>query len=309
MCKSGNSVIFFYQANRLITVKQDASPRSIFRTADIPLAEQQPASSTGLLAVDGKGSVLTVKGKEKHEIHNYSPYGHDPTLPSARTLLGFNGEHLEANSGYQMLGNGYRPYSLKLMRFLAPDNLSPFAGGGINAFNYCGDDPVNYADVSGHIRIRSLFGHTFRPKPPVQIKKIKELKSQLNEMYAANPDAPLPTYDEAVSSPPFYNSYLQKKLDALLNELKPGTKKLERLHEQYNAYIPQQRKKLAETEKHFRDNLNRFVHSLSDHRPNLSYGYLANRDEASIAYYNKKIALVIEEREAIQEVIASLRQL
>lgn len=48
-----------------------------------------------------------------------------------------------------MLGNGRRAYNLTLMRFHSPDRLSPFGSGGINAYAYCGGDPINLADPSG----------------------------------------------------------------------------------------------------------------------------------------------------------------
>nr|WP_314618459.1 hypothetical protein [uncultured Pseudomonas sp.] len=61
--------IFFYQGDKLITVKQGDQHRSIFRNADMPLAEQQsdaPASN-GLLVTDDKGSVLHVLDTDNDE--------------------------------------------------------------------------------------------------------------------------------------------------------------------------------------------------------------------------------------------------
>ena len=36
------------------------------------------------------------------------------------------------------------------MRFNSPDSLSPFGDGGINAYSYCDNNPVNLSDSSGH---------------------------------------------------------------------------------------------------------------------------------------------------------------
>lgn len=77
-----------------------------------------------------------------------SPYG-----------LGFNGEWLDpVLEGYH-LGQGYRIYQPKLMRFNAPDSLAPFNQGGHNAYVYCHNDPINFTDPSGHLNIsKILFG-------------------------------------------------------------------------------------------------------------------------------------------------------
>lgn len=55
---------------------------------------------------------------------------------------------LEADTGWYMLGE--RTYSPALRRFIAPDASSPFDGGGVNRHAYCGGDPVNRIDPSGH---------------------------------------------------------------------------------------------------------------------------------------------------------------
>ncbi|UPK83864.1 RHS repeat-associated core domain-containing protein [Pseudomonas sp. A2] len=80
----------------------------------------------------------------------YTPYGYSPTEAGLASLLGFNGELQESHSGTYLLGNGYRPYSTLLMRFLAPDSWSPFGAGGLNAYSYCVNDPVNKSDPDGH---------------------------------------------------------------------------------------------------------------------------------------------------------------
>jgi len=79
----------------------------------------------------------------------YSPYGqHDHK--GSRGMLGFNGERYDPLTHTYALGQGYRSYSQVLMRFQRPDDLSPFLEGGLNAYAYCKNDPVNYQDGSGH---------------------------------------------------------------------------------------------------------------------------------------------------------------
>ncbi|POQ04291.1 MULTISPECIES: RHS repeat-associated core domain-containing protein [Pseudomonas syringae group] len=61
----------------------------------------------------------------------------------------FNGELLDSITGHYLLGNGDRAYNPVLMRFNSPDSLSPFGKGGLNAYAYCGGDPVNRTDPDG----------------------------------------------------------------------------------------------------------------------------------------------------------------
>ena len=65
------------------------------------------------------------------------------------TRLGYNSHFHEPASGWQALGNGHRIYNPALMLFHSPDDESPFARGGINAYAYCGAEPVNRLDPSG----------------------------------------------------------------------------------------------------------------------------------------------------------------
>ncbi|MFJ4434392.1 RHS repeat-associated core domain-containing protein [Pseudomonas sp. NPDC089395] len=80
-------------------------------------------------------------------MNHYSSYGY--TKPDVRLMLGFCGQYCEPLTGNYPLGNGHRTYSPGLMRFCAPDSLSPFAAGGLNAYAYCAGDPINRYDPSG----------------------------------------------------------------------------------------------------------------------------------------------------------------
>ncbi|MCE5989303.1 RHS repeat-associated core domain-containing protein [Pseudomonas sp. LM20] len=141
----------FYQNQKITTVKTGKRNCSIFRGIQIALAERQSDSAEycNLLTVDIKGSVTAVKGISSPELHSYSPYGNAATIPSSRSLLGFNGERAE-RTGLYLLGS-YRAYSAILMRFLSPDILSPFDKGWINPYAYCAGDPINYTDPTGHM--------------------------------------------------------------------------------------------------------------------------------------------------------------
>ncbi|HDS1680556.1 TPA: RHS repeat-associated core domain-containing protein [Pseudomonas putida] len=81
----------------------------------------------------------------------YSAYGYE-ALVARQSLIGFNGNQRDVVSGCDLLGNGVRAYSPVLMRFCSPDTLSPFSAGGINAYIYCGGDPINFVDSDGHTK-------------------------------------------------------------------------------------------------------------------------------------------------------------
>lgn len=81
----------------------------------------------------------------------WSPFGGGgPRKGNVTSLPGFNGERQDPLSGATHLGNGYRAYSPALRRFTCPDSESPFGEGGVNPYVYCGHDPVNNTDPSGH---------------------------------------------------------------------------------------------------------------------------------------------------------------
>ncbi|WP_407310832.1 RHS repeat-associated core domain-containing protein [Pseudomonas sp. nanlin1] len=100
-----------------------------------------------LLAVDRAQSVLQRFNQTGQRPSAYSAYGDTPA--PAMAPLGFNGQRRELGNGLYLLGNGHRAYSPVLRRFSAPDRLSPFDAGGLNAYAYCGGDPINRSDPTG----------------------------------------------------------------------------------------------------------------------------------------------------------------
>jgi len=149
----------FYCTSRLATEIQGALRTSVFQHDDQLLAQQRQQDGsveTTLLATDQQRSVLGTRGLSGSHFLAYSPYGHRPAENGLLSLLGFNGERPDPLTGHYHLGNGYRQFNPVLMRFNSPDSWSPFGDGGLNAYTYCGGDPRNGADPSGHFKVQSL---------------------------------------------------------------------------------------------------------------------------------------------------------
>jgi RHS repeat-associated protein len=225
---------FFYQNGKLATVNQGGQKRAIFRSADMPFAELSTGErqKTGLLEVDQNGSVLKVSGDaDDEERHAYSAYGHDPSLPSQRTMAGFNGEYIEAVAAGYLLGSGYRSFSPALMRFISTDNLSPFDEGGINPYAYCGCDPINRVDPTGHNWFSSLLKGTgnllgLRRKTPNTPNNFPASHG----LTASNPSVNKPVLPEYSRDAPKGHITKEKAKDLLLVELKETKERAQRYH-------------------------------------------------------------------------------
>ncbi|NNA17784.1 hypothetical protein HBN82_18170 [Pseudomonas lundensis] len=146
----------FYQDNQLSRTEQGSVSTSYLYLDDQPLGQQQQndPEQTLLLLSDGKNSVFAESSKNTLRKAIYGAYG-DRNIPDdpedrMQCLLGFNGEVRDEQSGWYLLGRGYRAYNPSLMRFHSPDSLSPFGEGGINPYVYCAGDPINFRDPTGH---------------------------------------------------------------------------------------------------------------------------------------------------------------
>lgn len=117
----------------------------------------QSNQKTLLLATDRQNSVLTELESGDLAKVRYSAYGQRSAELHPTTSMAFNGEFREPDTGWYLLGNGYRAYNPVLMRFHSPDSLSPFGEGGLNSYAYCVGDPVNHSDPTGHFAWSLLF--------------------------------------------------------------------------------------------------------------------------------------------------------
>lgn len=137
---------------------------------------------------------------------SYTPYGYSSARDSQ---LGFNGAFQDAHCGLYPLGNGYRIYSPVTMRFVSPDSLSPFSGGGCNSYAYCQGDPINYTDHSGHNRYFFTIGRviksSYRTAPKALAAKANSLppnplKGYLNEAFEIFMETSFPASPAKLSS-------------------------------------------------------------------------------------------------------------
>jgi len=113
---------------------------------------------------------------------------------------GFNGQIFDSVSRTYLLGNGYRSYSPALRTFNSRDSLSLFGAGGINRYQYCNMDPINYSDSSGHFPVAimamvavtisiglsissfgtSLAAHSYRESDPEYAQKLRDVTFYLD---------------------------------------------------------------------------------------------------------------------------------
>lgn len=149
----------FYCANKLVTDIQGPASYSLFQYDKNSLAQfrqQGPQRENILLANDPQGSVTQAITETQFNTLTYTLYGYQSDHSGLVSLLGFNGERCESLTGHFLLGNGTRAFNPVLMRFNSPDPMSPFEGGGINAYAYCKNDPINWSDPSGNIPIKKI---------------------------------------------------------------------------------------------------------------------------------------------------------
>ena len=119
-----------------------------------------------MLLGDHKNTLLSEASNGVVNQVAHTAYGHASAQQPISTQLHYNGQFSEPQTGWQLLGNGYRAYNPRLMKFLSPDSLSPFGEGGVNRYAYCEGEPVLSADPDGH----SVFGNILRMFRPTTIQ-------------------------------------------------------------------------------------------------------------------------------------------
>ena len=173
----------FYNTTRMATEIQGTVQHSVFQSGGVLLAQTRREGTKAdctLLATDFQRSVLHGVSPDKVEPIAYNVYGHRPAHSGLLSVLGFNGERPDPVTGHYLLGNGYRAFNPVLMRFNSPDSLSPFGEGGINCYGYCGGEPINRVDPSGHVfGIKSLINYVNNIDVVGRVDKFIGLKKRM----------------------------------------------------------------------------------------------------------------------------------
>ncbi|QGG75655.1 RHS repeat-associated core domain-containing protein [Pseudomonas syringae] len=149
---SDSEILRFYQDQQLSSTVQDDRRTQFLYIDEQPVGQQtigEPAE-TLLLLTDANQSVLAEFQQDKLRTAVYSAYGERHSDDALLSVAGFNGEICEKDTGWYLLGNGYRAYNPGMMRFHSPDSLSPFGAGGVNPYTYCLGNPIAWRDPTGH---------------------------------------------------------------------------------------------------------------------------------------------------------------
>lgn len=150
---AGKRTLLLHDGERLRLAVRDGVQTLYLHHGEQPLGVQQSGSgahSPLLLHTSASHSVIAESQAGSTRAIRYTAYGEGHSDDPALAALGYNGEALDPDSGWYLLGNGYRAYNTVLMRFHSPDSLSPFGEGGLNYYGYCLGNPVTFRDPTGH---------------------------------------------------------------------------------------------------------------------------------------------------------------
>jgi RHS repeat-associated protein len=116
-------------------------------------------------------ATATVGGVGVSATFSYDEFG-NPTATTTTARYGWLGGANRAQTGIGGLTMmGQRLYNPATGRFLQTD---PIPGGSANAYDYCGQDPINSYDLNGSMRVHDATGGSPAPAPkrtPTQARK------------------------------------------------------------------------------------------------------------------------------------------
>lgn len=144
-----------------------------------------------LLATNSSQSIIGESVEGTINTIGYSAYGEQSAQQEVASALGFNGQLREAKLGWYLLGNGYRAYNTRLMRFHSPDSWSPFDEGGLNSYAYCLNDPINSDDPTGHSPTKRLLKRFLAKKAAIDtVQNTNALQPKRLSVIVKNPNHP-----------------------------------------------------------------------------------------------------------------------
>lgn len=181
---SQRHLLHFYMHTHLHSVLTSAASATFFRDSSVVLAEllcEANQTATTLVGSDMARSPITRSTESTSLPQAYTSYGYEQPPEPTLKLTGFTGQPRSVSAHLYLMGSGRRAYNTALMRFCSPDDLSPFAKGGINAYAYCKNDPTNYSDQSGRTPISNLS----TKKSPTSLYKLNPASKTIKKTNSA----------------------------------------------------------------------------------------------------------------------------
>lgn len=231
----------FYQGQQLCTLLTQDEAWMALRANRKLISEQLLPPGREPYAIlpgdDSSGSVICTKNANALVNLAYTPYGYTKERFQSSGRLRFNGQLPEASMNCYLLGS-YRLFSSSLMRFFTPDVWSPFGAGGLNAYAYCENDPLNHSDPSGHGKVSNKSARPSSPtlkllkKDTDKLKTYNERKARLEAKTAAQRKG---INTEAIDTPPYPN--LQPVVNQINSHKKLITSIQNSMLENQNYYI------------------------------------------------------------------------
>jgi RHS repeat-associated protein len=148
------STAFLYDGVNIVQELSGTTPTANLVTGLRPdeVFARTDSAGTRYFLNDALGSTLALTGTAGavQTSYTYEPYGNTTTTGTSSTnSQQFTGRE---NDGTGLYFNRHRYYKPGYARFVSED-VTDFAGGNVNLYAYVGQDPIDYRDPSGNVKI------------------------------------------------------------------------------------------------------------------------------------------------------------